>query len=401
MRTFGTRACGLRAPIVRESDNLVEIVCQSVENYCREEGVKLREKDVLGITEAVVARSQGNYATVDQIAECIRRLFKGKDYKTNPTNKHVNVGVVFPILSRNRFSVILKSISKALDKVTVMLSYPKDEVGNQLISSELFLEKSYNAPYQECLTEKEFRDRYGWDTKHPFTDMDYIEYYKSLGDNIEIVFSNDPRNILKYTKQVIVADIHTRFETKKKIKSFDKDAYVIGVDEIMTESVDGSGFNKEYGLLGSNIASEKGKLKLFPRDCNVFVKEVQAAIEKKLGKKIEVLVYGDGGFKDPVGGIWELADPVVSPGYTDGLKGLPAEIKLKYLIDNDLHDIPKDKIEEKAKQIIKDGSPSQLGTTPRKISDLIGSLCDLMSGSGDKGTPIILIQGYFDKYSTE
>ena len=397
MRVIGTRAFGLRTPIVRESDDLVAIVCQSVKEAMEHEKVSINDGDIFGITEAVVARSQGNYASLDQIAADVRAKFSGG-----------HVGVVFPIMSRNRFAMLLKGIARGAEKITVQLSYPADEVGNQLISWEDVDDKNLN-PYSDCLTEAEYRRLFG-ETKHRFTGIDYVEYYKSLGDNIEIVLCSDPKRIVQFTDQVIAADIHTRMRTKRAIAAAGAKK-VIGIDEILTQSIfvpegsAGSGFNNLYGLLGSNKASEE-RVKLFPRDCDVFVQKMQKALNELTGKNIEVLVYGDGGFKDPVGGIWELADPVIAPAFTAGLKGTPNELKLKYLADNDFAGLSKDQARVAIEQAIRAkagrdqmGKMESEGTTPRQITDLLGSLCDLVSGSGDKGTPVILIQGYFDNYS--
>jgi F420-0:gamma-glutamyl ligase len=394
MRVIGTRAFGLRTPIIRESDDLIAVICQSLKDAIQYEKVSINDGDILGITEAVVARSQGNYASVDNIAADVRAKFSGG-----------HVGVVFPILSRNRFAMLLKAIARGAEKVTVMLSYPSDEVGNQLISWEDVDDKNLN-PYSDCLDEPEYRRLFGAEIKHQFTGVDYVSYYKSLNDNIEIVLCSDPKQIVKYTDQVLVADIHTRARTKRAVLAAGAKK-VFCLDEIMTSPIDGSGYNNLYGVLGSNKASEE-RVKLFPRDSETFVQKMQQALRELTGKAVEVLVYGDGGFKDPVGGIWELADPVVAPAFTSGLKGTPNELKLKYLADNDFAGLSGDEARAAIEQAIraKTGGYDQMGkmesegTTPRQITDLLGSLCDLISGSGDKGTPVVLIQGYFDNYSS-
>jgi len=393
MRVIGTRALGLRTPIIRESDDLVAIICQSVRDSIKYENININDGDILGITEAVVARSQGNYATIDQIAADVKAQFGS-----------AHIGIVFPILSRNRFAMLLKGISRGAEKVTVLLSYPGDEVGNQLITWDDVDDKKLN-PYSDCLSEAEFRRLFGNEIKHRFTGIDYISYYKSLGANIDIVLCADPKRILDYTDQVIAADIHTRTRTKRALTVAGAKK-VIGLDDILKKSVNGSGYNELYGLLGSNKASEE-RVKLFPRDCETFVEKMQKALRDLSGKTVEVLVYGDGGFKDPVGGIWELADPVVAPAFTSGLKGTPNELKLKYLADNNFADLSKDearKAIEKAIQakagVDQMGKMESEGTTPRQLTDLLGSLCDLVSGSGDKGTPVVLVQGYFDNYAS-
>jgi len=393
MRVIGTRACGLRTPIIRESDDLVSVVCQSVKDAIEHEKVTINDGDIIGITEAVVARSQGNYAALDQIADDVKARLGGG-----------HIGVVFPILSRNRFAMLLKGIARGAEKVTVLLSYPGDEVGNQLISWDDVDEKKLN-PYSDCLSETEYRRLFGNEIKHRFTGIDYVAYYKSLGDNIEIVLCADPKRILDYTDKVIAADIHTRFRTKRALTAAGAKK-VTGIDELLTKSVNGSGYNEKYGLLGSNKATEE-RVKLFPRDCDAFVQRMQKALKDLSGKNVEVLVYGDGGFKDPVGGIWELADPVVAPAFSSGLKGTPNELKLKYLADNNYADLSKEdarKAIEKAIQekagVDQTGKMEAEGTTPRQLTDLLGSLCDLVSGSGDKGTPVVLIQGYFDNYAS-
>lgn len=392
MRTFGTQAIGIRAPIIREGDNLPEIVVNSALAYCEESGTSMRERDIIGVTEAIVARAQGNYAAIAQIAADVRRKF--------PSGP---VGIVFPILSRNRFSMLLKGIAAGADKLYIQLSYPSDEVGNHLISAEKMYDAGVN-PYKDVLSESEFRARFG-DIKHEFTAIDYIELYRGLGNNAEIILANDPREILKYTKNVIAADIHTRAQTKSRLLSGGAEV-VFGLDDILNESIDGSGYNSAYGLLGSNKATED-KVKLFPHSCEEFVAKVQKLMYQKTGVNIEVLVYGDGAFKDPAGKIWELADPVVSPAFTDGLMGLPNELKLKYIADNEFADKQGEEARNavigriRGKQKDLTGKEETEGTTPRRLTDLIGSLCDLVSGSGDKGTPVILIKGYFDNYANE
>ena len=392
MRVVGTRAFGLRTPIIRESDDLAAIVCQSVKDAVEHEKICIMDGDIIGITEAVLARSQGNYAYVDQIAADVLARFPDD-----------HVGIVFPILSRNRFAMLLQGIAKGVKKATIQLSYPADEVGNQLITWDDVDDKHLN-PYSDCLNEAEYRSLFGNEIKHRFTGIDYVSYYKSLGDNIEIIFCADPKRILEHTDQVITADIHTRYRTKRALAAAGAKK-VIGLDELLTKSVNGSGYNERYGLLGSNKASEN-RVKLFPRDCDAFVQKMQHALRELTGKTMEVLVYGDGGFKDPVGGIWELADPVIAPAYTSGLTGTPNELKLKYLADNDFADLSRDEARKAIEQAIyakagrdQMGKMMSEGTTPRQLTDLLGSLCDLVSGSGDKGTPVVLIQGYFDNYA--
>ncbi len=393
MRTIGTQAKGIRLPVIVEGDDLATVVVDSVLNSSKNENFSINDNDIIAITEAVVARAQGNYVTVDEIVIDLKNHFNGEA-----------LGLVFPILSRNRFSIILKAISKASQKVYVQLSYPSDEVGNHIITLDQIDEKNID-PYKDNYDEKGFRDIFGKDTIHRFTKIDYIEFYKSLGDNIEIIFSNDPRYILNFSKNVIACDIHSRKRTKRILKGF-KDVKVIGLDDIMNSSINGSGYNEDYGLLGSNKASED-RLKLFPRDCYAFVNNVKDKIDKLTGKNINVMIYGDGAFKDPVGKIWEFADPVVSPAYTDGLNGTPNELKLKYLADTKFNGLKGEELNHaltsyiKEKDVlVKDDMESE-GTTPRQITDLVGSLCDLISGSGDKGTPVVLVQGYFDNYSNE
>ena len=383
---------GLRTPIIRESDDLVNIVCQTVKDAVEHENIRINDGDIIGITEAVVARSQGNYATLDQIAADVRTIFNGG-----------HIGVVFPILSRNRFAMLLKGIARGADKVTVLLNYPADEVGNQLVTWEDIDDKQLN-PYSDCLSEADYRRLFGNEVKHQFTGIDYVSYYKSLGNNIEIILCADPKCILNYTDKVIAADIHTRSRTKRALAAAGA-KIISGIDEILTKPVNGSGCNEQYGLLGSNKATEE-RVKLFPRACDDFVEKMQQALKNITGKTMEVLVYGDGGFKDPVGGIWELADPVVSPSYTSGLKGTPNELKLKYLADNQFADLSKEDARKAIEKAIQEkagsdqiGKMESEGTTPRHLTDLLGSLCDLVSGSGDRGTPIVLIQGYFDNYA--
>jgi len=392
MRYTGVTARGIITPIFKQGDNLVESICECIVNASTHEGFKLNDGDIVGVTEAVVARTQGNYASCQQIARDVRNKLGDK-----------SIGLVFPILSRNRFSILLKAISMAAEKIYVQLSYPSDEVGNTLFDPELIDEKGIN-PYTDHFNEEEFRKVFGYDTKHPFTGIDYIEFYKSFNSNIEIIFSNDPRYILNYTKNILCCDIHSRKRTQKLLRKAGA-AIVYRLDEILTESVDGSGYS-EYGLLGSNKATEDS-VKLFPRDTQKFVDKLQQRLKEITGKNIEVLVYGDGGFKDPVGGIWELADPVISPAYTKGLSGTPNELKIKYIADTELSGLSgeelakamKEKIRQKEKNLV--GNGLSQGTTPRKITDLIGSLCDLVSGSGDKGTPVVLIQNYFSNYASE
>ncbi|MGN0988034.1 MAG: coenzyme F420-0:L-glutamate ligase [Otoolea sp.] len=396
-RLIGTVSRGVRGPIIRQGDDLVQIVVDSVLNAAKSEGFELRDKDVIGVTEAVVARAQGNYATVDQIAKDVKNKF-GEE----------TVGIIFPILSRNRFAICLKGIAMGCKKIVLMLSYPADEVGNHLISEDALDESGVN-PWSDVLSEERYRELFGY-RKHQFTGVDYVEYYKKLiedcGTEVEIVFANNARAILDYTKYVINCDIHTRARTKRLLLAAGAEK-VCSLDELMTESVDGSGYNDRYGLLGSNKATETS-VKLFPIHCQEFVQNVQKKLQEATGRHVEVMVYGDGAFKDPAGKIWELADPVVSPGYTDGLEGTPNEVKLKYLADNDFADLSGDALKEAISDYIRKkdekaenltGNMVSQGTTPRRLTDLIGSLCDLTSGSGDKGTPFILIQGYFDNYT--
>ena len=395
-RMVGTVSRGIRAPIIRSGDDLVEIVTSSVLEAAADDGFTIRDRDVVAMTEAIVARAQGNYATVDHIAEDVRAKLGGE-----------TVGVIFPILSRNRFAVCLRGIAKGAKKIVLMLSYPSDEVGNHLISLDALDEKGVD-PYKDVLSLEKYRALFGYE-KHPFTGVDYVEYYEGLireaGAEVEVVFANDPRAILDYTKNVLCCDIHTRARTKRLLKAAGAEK-VFGLDEIMTAPVHGSGYNEKYGLLGSNKATEE-QVKLFPRDCQELVEAIQKQLLDKTGKHVEVMVYGDGAFKDPVGKIWELADPVVSPAYTAGLEGTPNELKLKYLADNDFGHLSGEALKQAIKEEIhkKDdnlvGKMVSEGTTPRRLTDLIGSLCDLTSGSGDKGTPIVYIQGYFDNYTTE
>ena len=397
-RVFGTVSMGLRAPIIRQGDYLTEIVSSTVVEAMNVEGLVPRDRDVVGMTEAIVARAQGNYATVDNIAADVRNKFGGE-----------TVGVIFPILSRNRFAICLRGIAKGCKKVVLMINYPSDEVGNHLVDYDLLDEKGIN-PYTDVLTEKQWRELFG-SLKHTFTGVDYIEYYANLirdcGAEVEVIFANDCRAILPYTKNVLNCDIHTRVRTKRLLTKAGAER-VFGLDELLTESIDGSGWNARYGLLGSNKATED-TVKLFPREeCQQLVEDIQAKLLEVTGKHIEVMIYGDGAFKDPIGKIWELADPVVSPAYTAGLEGTPNELKLKYLADNDFSALSGKELQDaiKSKIMQKDGSSlvgdmvSQ-GTTPRRLTDLIGSLCDLTSGSGDKGTPIVYIQGYFDNYTND
>ena len=395
-RLVGTISRGVRAPIIRQGDDLAQIVVDSVLAASKSEGFSLHDRDVVAVTEAVVARAQGNYAHIDQIAADVRAKLGGE-----------TVGVIFPILSRNRFSVCLKGIARGAKKIVLMLSFPADEVGNHLIDEDLLDEKGVN-PYSDTLTEAQYRELFG-KVLHPFTGVDYVELYSELiranGAEAEIVLSNNPKTILQYTDKVLCCDIHTRRRTKRILQNAGA-SVVLGLDDILTQPVDGSGCNPSYGLLGSNKATEE-TVKLFPKDCDQFVARVAASLKEQTGKNIEVMVYGDGAFKDPVGKIWELADPVVSPAYTAGLEGTPNELKLKYLADNDfaalsgeaLRDAIKGEIKKKDGSLV--GKMAAQGTTPRRLTDLIGSLCDLTSGSGDKGTPIVYIQGYFDNYTTE
>ena len=395
-RLVGTISRGIRCPIIREGDNLVDITVDSVIAAAESEGFELRNRDVIGITGSIVARAQGNYVSVEDIAADVKAKLGGE-----------TVGVIFPILSRNRFAINLKGIAMGCKKVVLMLSYPSDEVGNALVTYDQLDEAGIN-PYSDVLTLEEYRELFG-ENKHEFTGVDYVDYYSSIikeaGAEVEVVFANREKTILNYTDCVINCDIHTRARTKRILKAAGAKV-VCGLDDILTESVNGSGFNSKYGLLGSNKSTED-KIKLFPNECKDLVVEIQNKLLEKTGKHIEVMVYGDGAFKDPQGKIWELADPVVSPAFTDGLIGTPNELKLKYLADNDFANLSGAELKEaisnsiKAKQDNLVGNMASQGTTPRQLTDLIGSLCDLTSGSGDKGTPIILIQGYFDNFTTE
>ncbi len=396
-RMLGTVSMGVRAPIIREGDDLVKIVTDSILEAMKEDGLSPRDRDVVAMTEAIVARAQGNYASVGDIAQDVRTKFGGD-----------TVGVIFPILSRNRFAICLRGIAKGCKKVVLMLSYPSDEVGNHLIDWDL-MDRNNVDPYRDVLSEERYRELFGH-IKHRFTGVDYVEYYGNLiresGAEVEIIFANDPRAILKYTKNVLNCDIHTRERTKRLLKAAGAER-VFGLDEIMNAPIGNSGYNARYGLLGSNKSTED-TVKLFPRECQDLVENIQAKLLELTGKHIEVMVYGDGAFKDPVGKIWELADPVVSPAYTAGLEGTPNELKLKYLADNNFASLSGEALRDAIKNEIrkKDGTSlvgnmASQGTTPRRLTDLIGSLCDLTSGSGDKGTPIVYIQGYFDNYTNE
>ncbi|QUW20605.1 coenzyme F420-0:L-glutamate ligase [Sporosarcina sp. Marseille-Q4063] len=393
-RVVGTVARGIRCPIINEGDNIEEIVVESILKAAEIENLTINDKDIVSITESIVARAQGNYATIDHIATDIKSKFEDD-----------TIGVIFPILSRNRFGNCLRGIAKGAKKIVLMLSYPSDEVGNHLVDLDMLDEKGIN-PWTDVLTENEFRDLFGIN-KHAFTGIDYIEYYKSLaaefGTECEVIFSNKPETILEYTKSVLACDVHSRIRTKKILKNNGGEK-IYSLDDILTESIEGSGYNEEYGLLGSNTATDDG-MKLFPRDCQPVVDNIQQMLKDKTGKTIEVMVYGDGAFKDPIGKIWELADPVVSPAYTAGLDGTPNEVKLKYLADNNFAELRGDELKQAISEFIDtknddlQGSNESLGTTPRKLTDLIGSLADLTSGSGDKGTPIVFIQGYFDDFT--
>ena len=393
-RRVGTVSRGIRCPIIREGDDLVEIVTESVLGAAEAEGFSLRDRDVISITESIVARSQGNYCSVDDIAEDVRAKLGGD-----------TIGVIFPILSRNRFAICLRGIAKGARKVVLMLSYPSDEVGNELVSLDKIDAAGIN-PYSDVLTLEKYRELFG-ENKHEFTGVDYVDYYKKLiedcGAEAEIIFANHAQSVLPYADHVLTCDIHTRKRTKRILKDAGA-AVVMGLDDIMTAPVGGSGCNERYGLLGSNKSTED-KVKLFPRECKDLVLDIQAKILEKTGKHVEVMVYGDGAFKDPQGKIWELADPVASPAFTDGLIGTPNELKLKYLADNDFSELSgealkqaiSDSIRQKDDNLV--GNMASEGTTPRQLTDLIGSLCDLTSGSGDKGTPVVLVQGYFDNYT--
>ena len=393
-RKVGTVSRGIRCPIIRQGDNLVDIAVTSVLEAAESEGFSLRDRDVVSLTESIVARAQGNYASVDDIAADVKAKLGGE-----------TIGVIFPILSRNRFAICLRGIAKGAKKVVLMLSYPSDEVGNSLVTYDQIDEAGIN-PYSDVLDEAKYRELFG-ENKHEFTGVDYVAYYsdiiKEAGAEAEIIFANQPKTILNYTDCVLTCDIHTRQRTKRILKAAGAKV-VCGLDDILNAPVNGSGCNEKYGLLGSNKSTED-TIKLFPRDCQGLVEDIQAEFLKRTGKHIEVMVYGDGAFKDPQGKIWELADPVVSPAHTAGLIGTPNELKLKYLADNDFKNLSGAELKEaisnsiKAKQDNLVGNMASQGTTPRQLTDLIGSLCDLTSGSGDKGTPIILVQGYFDNYT--
>ena len=395
-RRVGTISRGIRCPIIREGDNLADIIVESVLEAAESEGFELRDRDVIAATESIVARAQGNYASIDAIAKDVKTKLGGE-----------TIGVIFPILSRNRFSICLKGIAKGARKVVLMLSYPSDEVGNELVSLDKLDDAGIN-PYSDVMDLEKYRELFG-ENKHPFTGVDYVQYYSDLikeaGAEVEVIFANQPQEILKHAKNVLTCDIHTRARTKRILEKNGAEV-VLGLDNILTCPVDGSGCNERFGLLGSNKSTEES-VKLFPRDCTDLVLEVQGKILEKTGKHVEVMVYGDGAFKDPVGKIWELADPCVSVSHTEGLNGTPNEVKLKYLADNDFKDLKgealKDaiskRIQEKEDDLV--GDMSSQGTTPRRLTDLIGSLCDLTSGSGDKGTPVILVQGYFDNFTTD
>ncbi|MGL5041880.1 MAG: coenzyme F420-0:L-glutamate ligase [Culicoidibacterales bacterium] len=391
MRTIGTQALGIRTPIIKENDDLVTIVSNSLRRAQDAGALTIENGDIIAITEAVVARAQGNYASVSDIAKEVKEIFGEEP-----------IGLVFPIMSRNRFSILLAGIAQGASKVTILMSYPGDEVGNKIISLDALDDAGVN-PYSDTFTEQSFRETFGFDTVHEFTGTDYIEYYRSIADNIEIIFANDPRHILTVTKNVICADIHTRKRTQRLLVEAGA-TKVICLDDILSSPTTAHGYNESYGILGSNRATDTS-IKLFPRDCKSFVLDVQAKILAEFGSNVEVMVNGDGAFKDPQGGIWELADPVVSPAFTDGLIGTPNEIKLKYVADNEHAHLAGAALETAIRQSIKNkdsdlvGKDHALGTTPRQYTDLLGSLCDLMSGSGDKGTPVILIKGYFDSYA--
>ncbi|MDD7132754.1 MAG: coenzyme F420-0:L-glutamate ligase [Firmicutes bacterium] len=394
MRCVGTVVRGIRTGVIKRGDNLEKIVVDSVMNASSNDNFEIRDKDIIAVTEAVVGIATGNYVSVDDIASDIRNKF--------PNNE---VGIVFPILSRNRFSMILKGIARGTKKIYMLLSYPADEVGNHLFDEKLLYKYNIN-PYIDCFDEKKYRELFG-NIVHEFTGVNYVDVYteicKNEGCDIEFIFSNNPRDILKYTKDILASDIHTRNNTKKLLEDAD---IILGLDDIMTKSINGSGYNSKYGLLGSNKSTDE-LLKLFPENGKELVLGIQKDIKNRTGKNVEVMIYGDGAFKDPIGKIWELADPVVSPFYTDGLEGTPNEIKLKYVSDNTLSDLHGEELNKAMKEEIKKkesnlvGQNKSLGTTPRRIVDLVGSLCDLTSGSGDKGTPVVLIQGYFDNYAND
>ncbi|MCB7319241.1 coenzyme F420-0:L-glutamate ligase [Lacrimispora sp. 210928-DFI.3.58] len=394
-RKVGTISRGIRCPIIREGDDLAKIVVDSVLEAAQSENFSIHDRDVISVTESVVARAQGNYASVSAISKDVREKLGGE-----------TIGVIFPILSRNRFSICLKGIAGGAKKVVLMLSYPSDEVGNALVSLDQLDESGVN-PYSDVLDLKTYREKFG-ENKHPFTGVDYVDYYcrliRQAGAEAEVIFANNPREILNYTKRVLTCDIHTRMRTKRILKENGAEI-VCGLDDILDQPVDGSGCNEKYGLLGSNKSTEE-TVKLFPRECTDLVEEIQRQVLERTGKHVEVMVYGDGAFKDPVGKIWELADPCVSVANTPGLEGTPNEIKLKYLADNDFKDLSGEALKEAISKRIKEkksnlvGDMASQGTTPRRLTDLIGSLCDLTSGSGDKGTPVILVQGYFDNYTS-
>ncbi|MGX7349288.1 coenzyme F420-0:L-glutamate ligase [Dolosicoccus paucivorans] len=389
-RLIGTVTRGIRTPIIKEGDDLVQIVTDSVINALDANNVTMQDQDIVCITESLQARSQGNFATIDQIAKDVASKYSGE------------IGIVFPILSRNRFAVLLKGIAKAGLKLHILLSYPADEVGNHLMDERLLMNQGIN-PYTDVLEEADYRKMFGDDVRHTFTGVDYVNLYKEIAPNCEIHLSNDPQTILNYTDQVLICSVHDREHIKKSLK--DSGASVVyGLDDLLTEPVDGSGYNQEYGLLGSNTADETS-VKLFPRDCQTLVDAVQERLQEHSGKQIEVMIYGDGAFKDPVGKIWELADPVVSPAYTSGLEGTPNEIKIKYVADNEMKHLSSDESTSLIRQKIKEKQQNEsedytIGTTPRRLTDLIGTLADLTSGSGDKGTPVVYIQGYFDDYAS-
>lgn len=393
-RKVGTISRGIRCPIIREGDDLARMIVGSVLDAAESEGFAIRDRDVIAATESIVARAQGNYASVDAIAKDVKQKLGGE-----------TIGVIFPILSRNRFSICLKGIARGAKKVVLMLSYPSDEVGNELVSLDQLDEAGIN-PYSDVLDLMQYRELFG-ENKHPFTGVDYVQYYsdliKSEGAEVEVIFANQPKEILNYTKKVLTCDIHSRARTKRILTANGAEV-VCGMDDILSAPVDGSGCNEKYGLLGSNKSTEES-VKLFPRECKDLVLDIQSQILEKTGKRVEVMVYGDGAFKDPVGKIWELADPCVAVAYTDGLEGTPNEVKLKYLADNDFKDLSGKELKEAISKRIKEkkddmvGDMAAQGTTPRRLTDLIGSLCDLTSGSGDKGTPVILVQGYFDNYT--
>jgi len=395
MRTVGVQVRGIRTPIVKEGDDLVRIVVDALWRAMEAEGISLGDRDVIGITESLVARAQGNFVTLGEVTADLNRKF-GAD----------EIGVVFPLLSRNRFSTILKAIAEGFSRVYLLLSYPGDEVGNPLMDLDRMEEAKVN-PSTDLLSEEDYRRIFGVEVKHPFTGIDYVRFYKEMGvnDNMRIYLSNNPREILRFTKKALVANVHARIRTKKLLRAAGAEI-VYGLDEICTEPKTTGGYNPQYGLLGSNLSTDD-KLKLFPRDGQVYVDGIQRVIKERTGKNVEVLIYGDGAFKDPVGHIWELADPVVSPAFTPGLAGVPNEVKIKYLADHLMEENGSSAVEEGVKAYIRNNrsdlveKEATLGTTPRQLTDLLGSLCDLTSGSGDKGTPIVLVQGYFDNYTTE